>query len=131
MYRFIHIASAGGSSASETPNSDMCMSAVQLTFRSPAAFAMRSWRKALRKSTAGSPIQGGLRFTSGMKETSSTLCGLMRLSYLRYALKTASDSRGMMEHESEVLGLSPHLTSLLQQHLPTKAESVTADPLTA
>ena len=56
---------------------------------------------------------------------------LMRLSYLRYALKTASDSRGMMEHESEVLGLSPHLTSLLQQHLPTKAESVTADPLTA
>src|SRR6266852_6226347 len=56
---------------------------------------------------------------------------LMRLSYLRYALKTANDPRGMLEHESEELGLSPHLTSLLQQHLPTKAESVTADPLTA
>lgn len=56
---------------------------------------------------------------------------LMRLSYLRYALKTASDSRGMLEHESEELGLSLHLRSLLQQHLPTKAESVTVDPLTA
>lgn len=56
---------------------------------------------------------------------------LMRLSYLRYALKTASDSRGMLEHESEELGLSLHLRSLLQQHLPTKIESVTADPLTA
>ena len=56
---------------------------------------------------------------------------LMRLSYLRYALKTASDPRRMLEHESEALGLSPHLRSLLQQHLPTKAESVSADPLTA
>ena len=56
---------------------------------------------------------------------------LMRLSYLRYALKTASDPSGMLERESEELGLSPHLRSLLQQHLPTKPECVTADPLTA
>ena len=56
---------------------------------------------------------------------------LMRLSYLRYALKTASDPSGMLEHESEELGLSPHLRSLLQQHVPTKAEYVTADPVTA
>jgi hypothetical protein len=55
----------------------------------------------------------------------------MAMSYLRYVLKTASDPSGMLEHESEQLGLSPHLRSLLQQHLPTKAESVTADPLTA
>src|SRR5579872_1898813 len=56
---------------------------------------------------------------------------LMRLSYLRYALKTASDPGGMLEHESESLGLSPHLRSLLQQHLPAKAERGTADALTA
>ena len=55
---------------------------------------------------------------------------LMRLSYVRYALKTASDPRGMLEHESEELGLSPHLRSLLRQHLPTKEEYVTADPVT-
>jgi hypothetical protein len=56
---------------------------------------------------------------------------LMRLSYLRYVLKTASKPSGMLERESEELGLSPHLRSLLKQHLPTKAESVSADPLTA
>jgi hypothetical protein len=56
---------------------------------------------------------------------------LMRLSYLRYALKTASDPSGMLERESAELGLSPHLRSLLQQHLPTKVESVTADSLIA
>jgi hypothetical protein len=38
---------------------------------------------------------------------------------------------GMLERESEALGLSPHLKSLLQQHLPTRVESVTADSLIA
>ena len=75
MYRFIHIASAGGSSASETPNSDTCISAGQLTFHSHALFAMRSWQTASRKSTVGSPIQGGLRFTSGVKVTSGMRSG--------------------------------------------------------
>ena len=56
---------------------------------------------------------------------------LMRLSYLRYVLKTANDPGAMLERKSEELGLSPHLRSLLQQHLPTKVESVTADSLIA
>jgi hypothetical protein len=56
---------------------------------------------------------------------------LMRLSYLRYELRAASDPHGMLEHESQALGLSPHLKSLLQQHLPTRPARVTADPLTA
>ena len=55
----------------------------------------------------------------------------MRLSYLRYSLKTASDPSGMLERESEELALSSHLRSLLQQHLPTRVESVTADSLIA
>jgi hypothetical protein len=37
----------------------------------------------------------------------------------------------MLDRESEQLGLSLHLRSLLEQHLPTKAESVAADPLMA
>src|SRR6202162_5132164 len=49
---------------------------------------------------------------------------LMRLSYLRYALKTAGAPSGMLERESAELGLSPHLRSLLQKNLPTKVESV-------
>ena len=54
---------------------DTCISAGQLTFHSPAPFAMPFWRTALWNSTTGFPIQGGVRFTSGMKETSSTLFG--------------------------------------------------------
>ena len=54
----------------------------------------------------------------------------MRLSYLRYALKTANDPSGMLESESEELGLSLHLGSLLRQHLPTKPERIAADLLT-
>lgn len=56
---------------------------------------------------------------------------LLRLSHLRYALKTASDARRMLERESEELGLSPRLRSLLEQHVPTRPECATADPLTA
>jgi hypothetical protein len=56
---------------------------------------------------------------------------LMRLSYLRYALKTASDPSGMLERDGEELGLGLPLGSLLQQHLPAKPECVTADPPTA
>lgn len=52
---------------------------------------------------------------------------LMRLSYVRYVLKTASDPRGLLERENEVLGLSTRIWSLLQRYLPSKAESVTAD----
>ncbi len=40
------------------------------------------------------------------------------------------DPGGMLDHESEALGLSSY-RSLLQLHLPTKAESVSADPVTA
>ena len=49
------------------------------------------------------------------------------------ALRTqnGNDPSAMLERKSEELGLSPHLRSLLQQHLPTKVESVTADSLIA
>lgn len=39
---------------------------------------------------------------------------LMRLSYLRYALKTASDSRRMLDEYAEQMHLSPQLKSLLE-----------------
>jgi hypothetical protein len=43
---------------------------------------------------------------------------LLRLSYLRYALKTASDPRGLLERESGELRLPPVFRSLLEQLLP-------------
>jgi len=55
---------------------------------------------------------------------------LMRLSYLRYALKTATDPRGLLEQESEELHLSPQFKSLLEPFAKT-ASRVSSEPLSA
>jgi len=51
----------------------------------------------------------------------------MRLSYLRYALKSSADPRTLFEQESEALQLSTHFKSLLEQFMPQRA----GEPLTA
>lgn len=47
---------------------------------------------------------------------------LMRLSYLRYALKTASDPRALFEQESDSLNLSSQFKSLLEPFVPRPAQ---------
>ena len=54
---------------------------------------------------------------------------LMRLSYLRYTLKTVSDPRGLREQEGERLHLSPQFRSLLEQTVPPAARQVVTEPL--
>jgi hypothetical protein len=56
---------------------------------------------------------------------------LMRLSYLRYALKTASDPRGLLQQESEELRLSPQFKSLLEPFIPRTAGHDPREPITA
>jgi Family of unknown function (DUF5519) len=46
---------------------------------------------------------------------------LMRLSYLRYALKSAPDPVELLETEAERLHLRPNLVSLLSPFIPTGA----------
>ena len=46
---------------------------------------------------------------------------LMRLSYVRYALKTARDPRGLLERESEKMRLSPRFKALLDPFIPKAA----------
>jgi hypothetical protein len=46
---------------------------------------------------------------------------LMRLSYLRYVLKTASDPRRVLDEYSEELQLSPQFKSLLEPFVPRSA----------
>ncbi len=55
---------------------------------------------------------------------------LMRLSYLRYALKTASDPCRTLEQESERLRLTPKFKSLLEQFVRVTARQALAEPLT-
>jgi hypothetical protein len=54
---------------------------------------------------------------------------LMRLSYLRYALKKTSDPQKLVEQESERLHLSPQFKSLLRPFVPKTASQVFAEPL--
>jgi hypothetical protein len=44
---------------------------------------------------------------------------LLRLSYVRYALKADDNPRKMLELESEYLHLSPRFASLLSEFIPT------------
>jgi hypothetical protein len=46
---------------------------------------------------------------------------LMRISYLRYALKAAPDPRQFLKQESETLRLSPRFISLLEVFAPLPA----------
>ena len=46
---------------------------------------------------------------------------LMRISYLRYALKAASDPHQLLVRESEALRLSPRFVSLLERFVPCPA----------
>ena len=53
---------------------------------------------------------------------------LLRLSYMRYALKEAADPHSLFERECEELRLSPRLKSLLEPFVP-KNTAVSAEPL--
>jgi luciferase-like monooxygenase len=46
---------------------------------------------------------------------------LMRISYLRYALKTASDPGDVLKRESEALRLNPQFAALLEKFVPALA----------
>jgi hypothetical protein len=56
---------------------------------------------------------------------------LMRLSHLRYALKTSTDPQKLFAQESEELHLNDHFKSLLQPLVPKTAKQVSAEPVPA
>jgi hypothetical protein len=77
------------------------------------------------------PNSGWITFQMRSEEDLSHALWLMRLSYLRYALKTASDPCKILEQESEVLRLSPQFKSLLERFVPKTANHVSAETLSA
>lgn len=56
---------------------------------------------------------------------------LMRLSYLRYALKTAAEPHRIFEHDSEQLHVNHRYKSLLEVFLPTAGEQIHVEPISA
>jgi len=76
------------------------------------------------------PNSGWTTFRIRNEEDLKHALWLMRLSYLRYALKTAPDARKLLEQESEQLHLSPQFKSLLEKFVPNANHSAT-EPLSA
>ena len=56
---------------------------------------------------------------------------LLRLSYLRYALKTAADARALLQHENEQLHLSLRFRALIEVFVPKAGNQDSAQALTA
>ena len=77
------------------------------------------------------PNSGWITFHMRNEESLSHALWLMRLSYLRYALKTASDPRGLLEQESKEMHLSPQFKSLLERFVPKTASHSATEPLSA
>ena len=67
------------------------------------------------------PNSGWITFHVRNEEGLKHALWLMRLSYLRYALKIAADPDKLFEQESEELHLSPQFRSLFEHFLPPKA----------
>src|SRR6266566_5257636 len=69
------------------------------------------------------PNSGWITFQMRSEDLSHALW-LMRLSYLRYALKSATEPRELFEQESEELRLSPEFKSLLEPFVPKTPKRV-------
>lgn len=77
------------------------------------------------------PNSGWITFRIRSEQDMTSALWLMRLSYLRYALKEATDPRSLFEHESAELRLSPRFKSLLEPFVPTTKAAVPTEPLPA
>jgi Luciferase len=69
------------------------------------------------------PNSGWITFRARSEADLEHALWLMRLSYLRYVLKSDSDPVALFEHESEALHLSPQFKSLLEQFVPAKVRA--------
>ena len=77
------------------------------------------------------PNSGWITFHARREEDLKHALWLMRLSYLRYALKTASDPGKLLQQQSEELQLNPRFKSLLEQFAPRTARQVVTNPISA
>ena len=67
------------------------------------------------------PNSGWTTFQVRSEEDFKHAVWLLRLSYLRYAMKTAAAPRELFDRQSEELHLSPQFRSLLEPFLPVES----------
>ena len=73
------------------------------------------------------PNSGWVTFRIRTEQDLDHALWLMRLSYMRYSLKAATDPRMLFEQESERLRLSAHFKSLLEPFVPKSAKPVSVE----
>jgi len=73
------------------------------------------------------PNSGWITFNMRTADDLKHALWLMRLSYLRYALKKAGDPRMLLAQESEELRLSPQFKSLLEPFVPSAKNRVVCE----
>src|SRR5258708_30952118 len=73
------------------------------------------------------PNSGWITFRVRSEEDFNHAVWLLRLSYLRYAMKAAPDPRELLDQQSQELDLNPHFRSLLKTLLPVKATRVSIE----
>jgi len=72
------------------------------------------------------PNSGWITFRMRREEDLSHALWLMRLSYLRYALKHSPDPQKLLEEEGEELRLNAQIKSLLEPFVPKTANYISA-----
>jgi hypothetical protein len=77
------------------------------------------------------PDSGWITFRFCSPQELSHAVWLLRLSCLRYALKTAEDPHKMFQNESEELQLSARFKALLEAFIPRSAKQASAEPVSA
>ena len=85
---------------------------------------MHRWQKYLLTRTPGSPSSGWIAFRIRNEQNLEHSLWFMRLSYLRYPLKAATDLHKLFEQETGQLHLSSQLKSLLEPFVPKIANHV-------
>lgn len=109
----------------------MCTLVESLTYPFRARFATPSWQNGLAEEHRWVPNSGWTTFHMRSKEDLSHALWLLRLSYLRYSLKTAADPLELLERQSEELRLSPQFKALVAPFVPKAANHFPAAPIKA
>ena len=117
-FPFTRIALEAASSASQTWKSAICTNAGSSTFLSRARFVTRCLPKALPVEHRWVPNSGWTTFLVRSDKDLQHAVWLMRLSYFRYALKTATDPYELFAEASRELQLTAPFNSLLEQFVP-------------
>ena len=89
------------------------------------------WLRVSPNKIGGVPNSGWITFRIRSEQDIAHALWLMRLSYLRYALKEATDPGSLFEHESGNLCLSPRFKSLLEPFVLKNTKAVWAEPFPA